>query len=61
MLNVGDFFARSFTDSAVEDEQLPVAEDHAAADESCVTSGLSVKDSRNLEDTVSNISHQNLC
>lgn len=34
MLDVGDFFARSFADSAVEDEQLTVTEDHAAADES---------------------------
>lgn len=34
MLDVGDFFAGSFADSAVENEQLTVAEDYAGADES---------------------------
>lgn len=33
MLDMGDFFSRSFADGTVEDEQLTVAEDHAAADE----------------------------
>lgn len=34
VLDVGDFFARSFADGAVKDEQLTMAEDHTAADES---------------------------
>lgn len=50
VVDVGDFFAGAFAERALEDEEIAVAEDHAAALEGRVAPWFAVEHTGKLED-----------